>query len=335
MSGGCLMLDVAGTSLTDPERDRLSHPHVGGLILFARNYDNPSQLADLVAEIRAVNPDIVIAVDQEGGRVQRFREGFSRLPSMFSLVPLFKESEQDAVTLAQQLGYLMASELVMLDIDISFAPVLDLNLGRNTVIGDRAFGETPEQIIALAGAFMKGMHRAGMSATGKHFPGHGWVSVDSHVGLPTDERAFDQIDQLDMQPFKALIDQGLDAIMPAHVVYEQIVPETAGFSSFWLQDQLRKRLGFDGIIFSDDLSMEGAAVAGGYEARAEAALHAGCDMVLVCNTPDQAERVLHHLDKIQQPMNSRVQRIRKKPVEIDQDELALIKSTLSSHPVWA
>ncbi len=329
MSTGCVMLDVAGHELTDKERQRLQHPHVGGLILFARNYQSKQQLRSLVADIRQVAPDIIIAVDQEGGRVQRFRDEFMRLPAMKVIADRWLDRPKEAVALSEMIGWLMAAELIDLDIDISFAPVLDLNLERSQIIGDRAFGSTPEQVMALASAFMKGMHSAGMAATGKHFPGHGWVIADSHLAVPTDERPFSVIAQQDMQPFKFMIEQGLDAIMPAHVIYTQVTENTAGFSPFWLQEVLRQQLGFEGVIFSDDLSMEGASVAGGYPERAAAALKAGCDMVLVCNKPEAADQVLGYLDSLEDGGLShrslRISRMRHKNKVLDQLRIADVK----------
>jgi len=332
MNTGCVMLDVAGFELTDTERQRLKHPQVGGLILFARNYRSKQQLRELVSDIRQQTPNIVIAVDQEGGRVQRFREEFMRLPSMKVIADRWLENPQSAIKLSEGIGWLMAAELIELDIDISFAPVLDLNLDRSQIIGDRAFGSTPEQVIALASAFMQGMHSAGMAATGKHFPGHGWVVADSHLAIPTDERSLSLITEQDMQPFKVMIEKGLDAIMPAHVIYEKIVADTAGFSDFWLQEVLRKQLGFEGVIFSDDLSMEGASVAGGYPERAAAALKAGCDMVLVCNKPAAADEVLAYLDSLKdrgaRHKSDRISRMRHKKRVIDLEQVAQVKQQM-------
>lgn len=332
MNTGCVMLDVAGFELTDTERQRLKHPQVGGLILFARNYRSKQQLRELVSDIRQQTPNIVIAVDQEGGRVQRFREEFMRLPSMKVIADRWLENPQSAIKLSEGIGWLMAAELIELDIDISFAPVLDLNLDRSQIIGDRAFGSTPEQVIALASAFMQGMHSAGMAATGKHFPGHGWVVADSHLAIPTDERSLSLITEQDMRPFKVMIEKGLDAIMPAHVIYEKIAADTAGFSDFWLQEVLRKQLGFEGVIFSDDLSMEGASVAGGYPERAAAALKAGCDMVLVCNKPAAADEVLAYLDSLKdrgaRHKSDRISRMRHKKRVIDLEQVAQVKQQM-------
>lgn len=290
-----LMLDLEGLVVADSEKDLLRHPGAGGLILFARNYENREQLRDLIRQIRAVRPELLIAVDQEGGRVQRFRDEFVRLPPMAALGRRYDQNAATAVKDARLLGELMASELTELDIDISFAPVLDLDYGNSSVIGDRSFHGDADAMIALAGNFIDGMHAAGMAATGKHFPGHGHVVADSHLELPVDPRPMADIEAADMRPFMALASR-LDGIMPAHVVYSAVENQTAGFSRFWLQTQLRQRLGFRGVIFSDDLSMAGAHGVGGYPERAQAALAAGCDMVLACNHREGAEQVLSWLE---------------------------------------
>jgi len=294
---GPLMLDVRGTELTDDDRKRLSHPQVGGVILFARNYESPAQLSRLTAEIRALkSPPLLIAADQEGGRVQRFREGFTRLPPMRVLGSIHDEHPHRAKVLARETGYIMAAELRAHGIDLSFAPVLDLDYGNSSVIGDRAFHHDPQAVIELAHAVMLGMKDAGMAACGKHFPGHGFIAADSHVAIPVDERDYPDIALKDLLPFKALIDMGLSAVMPAHVIYPRVDPAPAGFSRFWLQKVLRDELNFQGMIFSDDLTMEGAAVAGDITSRTLAALDAGCDMALICNRPDLADDVLSRLD---------------------------------------
>ncbi len=294
---GPLMLDVRGTALTDDDRTRLAHPLVGGVILFARNYENPAQLAQLTAEIRALkSPPLLIAADQEGGRVQRFRDGFTRLPPMRILGRIYDARPHQAKTLAREAGYVMAAELRAHGVDLSFAPVLDLDCGVSSVIGDRAFHHAPQAVIELSHALMLGMKDAGMAACGKHFPGHGHIAADSHVAIPVDERDYADIALNDLLPFRALIDMGLAAVMPAHVIYPKADAAPAGFSRFWLQRVLRGELNFQGMIFSDDLTMEGAAVAGDITARALAALEAGCDMALICNRPDLADEVLGRLD---------------------------------------
>ncbi|MCL2916773.1 beta-N-acetylhexosaminidase [Shewanella litorisediminis] len=289
---GFLMLDIAGTQLERDEEALLASPMTGGLILFSRNFENRAQLNALIASVRRVRPDLLIAVDHEGGRVQRFREGFTQIPAMGDILPAAGQDLALAKRWATELGFLMAVELLASDIDLSFAPVLDVN-GVSDVIGRRAFSSNPDEITELADAFIRGMESAGMKAVGKHFPGHGSVKADSHVAMPVDSREASEILNLDMQPFKQLIGaQRLDGVMPAHVVYDKLCPNPAGFSSFWLQEKLRGELGFDGVIFSDDLGMEGAAFAGDYPARAHAALSAGCDMILVCNNREGALAVL-------------------------------------------
>lgn len=317
MASGRLMLDVVGLSLTSLERDMISHPEAGGLILFGRNYECKSQLRDLVADIRQQNPDVLIAVDHEGGRVQRFRHEFVRIPPMKVLARLWQRDPEQAVKVSDDIGWLMAAELIELDIDISFAPVLDIDWSRSEIIGDRAFGTATEQIIDLAGAFMRGMHSAGMAATGKHFPGHGWVAADSHLDIPCDERAYDELCVADIKPFKVLIEQGLEAIMPAHIIYQQLDQKTAGFSEFWLKRVLREQLGFKGVVFSDDLSMAGASAVGGFIERAQAALYAGCDMALVCNHPEGALEVLSFLDNHQLAPTVSIQTMKYKKCSFD------------------
>lgn len=320
MTTGVLMLDIEGTALSAVETEQLKSPQVGGLILFSRNYENPDQLSSLMASIRALRADLLVAVDQEGGRVQRFREGFTRLPPMAVLGRRWQQNPHHAIACAHELGWLMATELRQFDIDISFAPVLDLDWGQSSVIGDRAFGSDAEAVIQLAGGVMAGMHEAGMAATGKHFPGHGWVQADSHLELPVDERSVAEIEEQDLRPFAALIRRGLDGVMPAHVVYSQVCSAPAGFSSYWLQQVLRQRLHFDGVIFSDDLSMEGASQAGSYAERCDRALAAGCDMVLVCNHPEGARQVLEHLQAGSIAASHRLARMRARPARIPDPE---------------
>lgn len=302
MTFGPVMLDIAGTTLAPHERERLRHPAVGGVILFTRNYESPEQLAELTHTIRAARArPILIGVDHEGGRVQRFRAGFSALPAAGAVGRLYAAEPRRAVRLAEACGWLMARELRAVDVDFSFAPVLDLDRGISRVIGDRSFHAEPDVVATLAHAFMTGMSRAGMAATGKHFPGHGGVEADSHVAIPVDERDLDTIRAEDWRPFVHMIEAGLAAVMPAHVIYPRVDAQPAGFSRRWLQDILRTELKFGGVIFSDDLSMEGAKVAGGVLDRAHAALGAGCDMILVCNDPDAADTVLNGLGSYLNP----------------------------------
>ncbi|PAU62524.1 beta-N-acetylhexosaminidase [Pseudomonas indica] len=301
---GSLMLDIAGTWLTAEDRCLLRQPEVGGLILFARNIEHQRQVRELCASIRAVRPDLLLAVDQEGGRVQRLRQGFVRLPAMRAIA-----DNADAEILAEHCGWLMATEVLAVGLDISFAPVLDLDHQRSAVVGSRAFEGDAERTALLAGAFIRGMSAAGMAATGKHFPGHGWAEADSHVAIPVDERDLDEIRACDLVPFARLRDQ-LAAVMPAHVIYPAVDAQPAGFSRRWLQDILRGELGFDGVIFSDDLSMAGAHVAGDAADRIEAALGAGCDMGLVCNDRDSAELALQALQRLKVERPVRLARMR-------------------------
>jgi beta-N-acetylhexosaminidase len=312
---GPMMLDVSGFELTHEEIDILDHPLVGGLILFSRNYHDQNQLSDLVRHVRSVTRnDILIATDHEGGRVQRFRQGFSKIPAMGSIALKFEGDSRQASYLCEQFGWLMAAELLAFDIDISFAPVLDIH-GVSEVIGDRSFHQNPEKIIQLASEFIKGMHRAGMSATGKHFPGHGNVLEDSHIAMPIDKRSKEEIFGLDMAIFKSIHQQGLlDAVMPAHVIYPEVDDLPAGFSHKWIKQILRQELDFNGVVFSDDLSMQGAVQMGNIVERAELALDAGCDMVLVCNDPKGAAQVIDGLPSdLEFPLKSidRIKRLRK------------------------
>ena len=311
---GALMLDIAGTELTQEDIELLSAPQVGGVILFARNIHSPAQVRDLTDHMRQVRPDILIAVDQEGGRVQRLKQGFTLLPAMGRFGELYQTEPERALKLAEECGWLMATEVLAVGIDFSFAPVLDLN-GVSDVIGDRAFAARPVDIIALADAFLRGMHRAGMATTGKHFPGHGSVKADSHVAAAIDSRTFSEIQQQEMQIFLQLQNQ-LDALMPAHVIYDQVDPNPAGFSEFWLQQVLRKDLGYDGVLFSDDLSMQAACVAGDADARLRAALAAGCDMGLVCNNRAAQRLALSAITDLPLPNQTRLERMRGKIPEL-------------------
>ncbi|MDN0085563.1 beta-N-acetylhexosaminidase [Crenobacter sp. SG2305] len=299
---GPLMVDVDGFTLTDAERERLRHPLVGGVILFRRNFQDIEQLRALTAEIHALrSPALLIAADHEGGRVQRFLYGFTRLPPMRVLGDIWAESPDQAKSLAETVGYVLAAELRACGVDLSFTPVLDLDWERCAVIGNRSFHRDPYIVSELAQSLQKGLARGGMGTCGKHFPGHGWVEGDSHHVIPVDPRTLDQLRVDDLVPFGKLAEAGLTSVMPAHVVYPEVDGQPAGFSHRWLQEILRGELKFDGVIFSDDLCMEGAAGAGGITERAEAAFAAGCDMALVCNRPDLADQVLAELKKPKQP----------------------------------
>lgn len=305
------MADVCGTELTPEERDRLRHPLIGGVTLFARNYVSRHQLKALTRELHTLrNPALLVAVDQEGGRVQRFTEGFTVLPAPGVIGDYYDRDPHRAVEIAQAAGYVMAAELHAAGVDLSFAPVLDVVMVESTVIGDRGFHRTAEGVTALASAFVRGMSDAGMPATGKHFPGHGGVTADSHVCLPTDHRSYELVSSCDLMPYRQLIGHGLAGVMTAHVHYVQLDKETPTFSRYWLQEVLRGTLGFDGVIFSDDLSMEGATVRQDVVERAGAALAAGCDMALICNNPGAVDQVLAGLPAVaDRNSQRRVQRL--------------------------
>ncbi|MBF7143355.1 MULTISPECIES: beta-N-acetylhexosaminidase [Pseudomonas] len=319
---GSLMVDVAGTWLTADDRHLLRQPQVGGLILFARNIEHPRQVRDLCASIRAIRPDLILAVDQEGGRVQRLRQGFVRLPAPGHIAQA--ASGDAAQALAQACGWIMATEVLAAGLDLSFAPVLDLNHGRSAVIGTRAFGGDVGVATVLAGAFIEGMNQAGMAACGKHFPGHGWAEADSHVAIPVDDRPLETLRAVDMQPFIRLRHR-LAAVMPAHVIYPAVDSGPAGFSRRWLQGILRTELGFEGVIFSDDLSMAGAHVVGDAAARIEAALVAGCDMGLVCNDRAAAELALSAAQRLGVAPSPRMGGMRRR---------AFVTSDYKQQPRW-
>jgi len=290
-----LMIDIEGTELTSQDKKLLHNPKVGGVILFTRNYTSPEQLINLTNEIHALRtPPLMIAVDHEGGRVQRFREGFTKLPPMRELGNLYDTDPKSALEKAENTGFIMGSELRAVGIDCSFAPILDIDAGISQVIGNRSFHHDPDVIIKLAGALISGMKKTGLITVGKHFPGHGHVEADSHIAIPIDHRSLQEIQSKDIIPFQSLISMGLDGIMPAHVIYEKIDKNPAGFSSFWLQKILRQKLEFKGIIFSDDLSMEGASPMGNMIERVEKAKQAGCDMILICNNRPAAIEVIEH-----------------------------------------
>ncbi|MDG1706394.1 MAG: beta-N-acetylhexosaminidase [Porticoccaceae bacterium] len=295
MAYGRLMLDLAGTELTAEEQQILQSPQVGGVILFARNIQSREQVTALNAQIRQASANLLIAVDQEGGRVQRLRDGFTPLPPMQLLADSVVQNPEVGVQLVRDTGWLMASEVLACGFDISFAPVLDVDRDTSSIIGDRAFSDQPEMVITLAQAFIEGMNEAGMAATGKHFPGHGGIVADSHLEAPVDHRSWQQLLDHDLKPFVALSKQ-LAGVMPAHITFPAVDPDSVGFSGFWLQQVLRQQLSFDGVIFSDDLSMKGADVAGGYIDKAQLALNAGCDMILVCNCPEGAREVLQMME---------------------------------------
>lgn len=301
MSIGQVMLDVGGLSLTAEDKEVLQHPKVGGVILFHRNFAELGQLHALTAEIKAINPELIIAVDQEGGRVQRFLEGFTRLAPLGDLGALYAEDPKQAEKQAKIHAHTMASELLDAGVDLSFTPVLDRNIGVSSVIGDRSFHGDAHVITELGRAYITAMHEAGMPATGKHFPGHGAVVADSHFDLPIDTRDFTTIVETDLVPFMELAPL-LDAVMVAHVVYQQVSDLLAGFDPFWLHDVLRQRCGFKGVVFSDCLSMAATKTFGSFSERADLALSAGCDMVLVCNDRAGAIAVLEQSRQAMDPL---------------------------------
>lgn len=314
MTLGPLMIDVQGKTLTEEDRDLLAHPLVGAVILFTRNFESVEQLERLVADIRAVrSPPLLVTVDHEGGRVQRFRNGFTVLPPMRLIGRQYDLDPTAGRLLARQCGWLMASELRAVGIDMSFAPCVDLDYGASSVIGDRAFHRDPQVVSELAIAFMGGMREAGMVATAKHFPGHGFVVPDSHVAMPVDRRPLPDLDD-DLTPYRRLIDNGLASVMAAHVVFTDVDDKPAGFSRRWMAQQLRGRLGFDGAIFTDDLSMAGAKAIGDMPARAQAALAAGCDVLSVCNDRQGVLQVIDSLRGSGDPLSQvRMARLHGKP----------------------
>ncbi len=308
---GALMIDVEGQTLSAEEQLRLQHPLVGGVILFSRNYASPAQMTALTAEIRALRkPSLLIAVDHEGGKVQRFRQEFSPLPPAACIGALYDQNPQQGIKAAQQIGWLLAAELRAVGVDLSFAPVLDLRKGISSVIQDRAFHADPQVVTLLAAAFIQGMQSAGMQAVGKHYPGHGSVAADSHLAVPIDWRSLDVIVQEDLIPFSQLIKQGLPALMPAHVIYPQIDKYPAVFSKIWLTF-LRQQLRFTGAIFSDDLNMAAAGTVGDMCERVPKAIGAGCDMLLICNNSDAVGQVLETFCSYEAPQaQARVEKLR-------------------------
>ncbi len=320
---GPVFLDLATYELTPDEARQLEHPYAGGVVLFSRNYRSVPQLQALIAAIREARSDILIAVDQEGGRVQRFKEGFTRLPPLQRLGGMLQHDPQRAADLTYRCGWLMAAELRALDVDLSFAPVLDADDHRSDVIGDRSFSRDVATVARLGQYYIAGMRDAGMPATAKHFPGHGGIKADSHVAEAVDMRSMEELRQQDLVPFVRLLGQ-CAAVMPAHVKFPQVDPSPVGFSRLWLQDILRTELAFDGVIFSDDLSMQGAAEAGSYSQRAVAALSAGCDAALICNQPEGAREVLAHLQAKAWPLGKRLSGLRL-PQKRTHDTLELLQ----------
>lgn len=304
MSLGPLMLDIEGLSLSPADRDLLREPAVGGVILFGRNFESAEQIADLVADIRALRrPPLLVAVDHEGGRVQRFREGFTRIPPMRSIGREYDRDHKRGLQAAREAGWIIASELRSVGIDLCFAPCVDLDWNVSEVIGDRAFHRRPEIVADLANAFSRGLRSAGMAAVAKHFPGHGAVVADSHLKLPVDRREYGLLLD-DMRPYERLVSNGsIAGVMLAHIVYEQLDPAPAGFSAYWIEQELRTRIGFGGAVFSDDLSMKATAAYGGMAERARLSLDAGCDMILVCNDREAAHEAVDALGDYSNPLS--------------------------------
>ena len=331
-NAGPIVLDVIGHKLTRDDIRRIEHPKTGGVILFGRNFKNRKQLTQLTHAIKKIRQDVLISIDHEGGRVQRCRtDGFTHLPAMKRLGDIWthagKKAEAThaiaAMSAATSVGFILASELRACGVDFSFTPVLDLDFGRSGVIGDRSFHRDPMIAFSLAKSLNHGLQLAGMANCGKHFPGHGWAKADSHVAIPVDERPLSKILALDAKPYEWL-GLGLASVMPAHVIYPKVDRHPAGFSKIWLQDILRKRIGFTGVIFSDDLSMEGASVAGSVVRGAEMALAAGCDQVLICNRPDLADQLLRELKydkKAYAVSRQRVRKLMPTSQALDWDEL--------------
>jgi len=341
MNPGPITLDVVGLELNPEDRRRILHPLTGGVILFGRNFANRQQLAKLTAAIKKLRPDVLISIDHEGGRVQRAKtDGFTHLPAMRKLGELWgaknksnhpAESAAIAMAAATACGYVLAAELRACGVDFSFTPVLDLDFGRSGVIGDRSLSRDPQIVFALAKSLNEGLRLAGMANCGKHFPGHGWAEADSHVAIPVDERSLKEILNDDTKPYEWL-DLSLASVMPAHVIYPKVDQSPAGFSKVWLHSILRQELGFEGVIFSDDLSMEGASVAGSVVKGAEMALEAGCDAVLICNRPDLADQLLSQLKVSKAKLSESATRLnRLMPTAVSPDWAALQSESEYQH----
>lgn len=319
---GRLMLDIEGETLSNEEKKLISNPNVCGVILFARNYSSKAQVRALILQIKSASPDILIGVDQEGGRVQRFRNEFVRLPSMQALGDLISASPASAISFIRDVGWLMATEIKLCSIDFSFAPVLDVDRDTSSVIGDRSFSDDPELVSIAAKAFIEGIHDAGLPCVGKHFPGHGSVKADSHIDYPSDSRTINEIQSHDLIPF-AYLSSHLDAIMPAHMAFPNIDKDPVTYSEFWLKRVLRENLKFKGVIFSDDLSMKGAEIDGNFSNRVKLALKSGCDVVLICNNREGALEALHHLEENDYQSNTVLdamrQRLRNDTIDLDKN----------------
>lgn len=332
MSLGPLMVDIEGLELTAADMKLLQHSLVGGVILFSRNYQDPEQLERLTKSIHELKtPNLLIAVDQEGGRVQRLRNGFTELPAAAIIGSIYDKDKQSAVSLAQRFGWLLAVELRAVGIDFSFAPVLDVFNPKSTVINDRAFHSDPSAIVDIASGFINGLKRGGVAAIGKHFPGHGSVAADSHLELPIDDRSYYDLSQLDLIPFRRLAEK-LQGVMPAHVLYPKVDNVAAGFSPVWIQKILREEYQFQGVVFSDDLSMKGALSAGDIVERAVAAKNAGCDMVLVCNDRASVHELITKWRPDSDPVGQvRLMRLHGKAATLARADFSLNDEWLSAH----
>ena len=305
MNKASIMLDIEGFSLSIEDRALIKSKHVGGIILFSRNFKSREQLIDLCFEIKSIKPEILIATDQEGGRVQRFKEGFSIIPSMQRLGDLVAHDGEGGLSLCRRVGWLMASEMIATGIDISFAPVLDLDKDTSSVIGDRSFSEQIDIVISSAKAFIFGMAEAGMASNGKHFPGHGGIEEDSHLVTPIDNRSLSDLESNDLIPYRELVEV-LDGVMTAHITFPKIDASVVSFSSEWIQTVLRENLNFQGMVFSDDLTMKGADTAGNYTNKAKLSVNAGCDMILICNDRDGAKEILKFFEENNIPKSEKV-----------------------------
>ncbi len=293
---GRLIVDLEGVSLTQDEKELLINDHVGGVILFSRNIISQQQITTLCSDIRALNSELLISVDQEGGRIQRLKKGYTDLPSMQALASFLDMQNDESFSFASDIGWLMASEVIASGLDISFAPVLDLDLSRSSIIGDRSFGDIPKKVISIAKAFIEGMNQAGMQAVGKHFPGHGGIYADSHKSFSEDLRSLSKLKKHDILPFEELKFK-LSGIMTAHIAYSNIDKDIATFSKFWLKDILRNQIGFSGAIISDDLSMKGTDYLGDISTKVCKALDSGCNIILVCNDRIAALEAINFLEK--------------------------------------
>lgn len=334
MSIGPLMIDLEGCEISAEERECLQHPAVGGVILFTRNYINHKQLSALVDELHAIKkPRLLIAIDQEGGRVQRLREGFTEYPPMRLLGEVYDKDPPKALRLSESLAWCLASELRSIGIDFTFAPVLDLDSGVSEVIGDRAFHNNIDAVSALASKFVLGLRKGGMEAVGKHFPGHGSVCEDSHVACPVDHRYENDLWLSDIVPFQRLVEHGIAGIMSAHVVYDHVDKFPASFSNFWLTRVLREQIGFQGAIFSDDLTMQGAKAIGDIKYRVKTALQAGSDMILICNSPEDVPGAIEMLDDYNSPSSQlRLARFHgKAPQEIEASYIKAVKEFVDGY----